>query len=588
MNLNIEFDANALAAPQSFRDSILTAASILDRAIVDNITLNISVGYGEINGDPLSGTLSRGGPAWGYYYNYSDIRSLLISEANPGDSTFNALPAGSSVQGQTQVIVWLPELKALGLLAPNDPGLDGSTGFGPAVATFPYAVGLALHELTHAMGRVMYATPPDLFDLFRFTSPGVRLFDGNGTTAPPAYFSLDGGVTDLADYGQTHDPSDYLPPPGSYLTVGDALNEQQITSNILSSVDVMQLVALGFHIAGPGSGSAVASLDFNHDGSSDVVWRNINGALALWEMTGSSVSGSSFTSNGTAVAPDASWSVAGISDFNGDGKADVLWRNTSGQLAVWTMSGSTITSSGFVNANGTIAAPDASWNVVAVGDLDGDGKSDIVWRSAAGALAGWLMNGPTITSSGLLNANGATVAPGPSWGVVGSGDFDGNHRADLLWRDNASGELALWSMNGTQIAGSGDLMAGGVAVRPDSSWSIAGIGDFNGDGHADLFWRNTNGTLAEWLMNGSTIIDSDVVTFNGSPIAPDSSWKIIEIGDFNHHGITDILWRNNSGALSEWEMNGTAVAASFVPTANGSTVSPDATWSALSKPTVYG
>jgi CARDB/FG-GAP-like repeat len=338
-----------------------------------------------------------------------------------------------------------------------------------------------------------------------------------------------------------------------------------------------------FNVTAP-SGSAVAKLDFNHDGSSDVVWRNANGALALWEVNGGAVSGSAFTSNGALVAPDSSWSVAGISDFNGDGKADVLWRNTAGQLADWTMSGSAIASSGFVNVNGTIAAPDPSWNVVAVGDLNGDSKSDIVWRSATGALAGWLMNGPTITSSGFLNANGALAAPGSSWNVVGSGDFDGNQRIDLLWRDNASGELALWSMNGTQIAGSGDVMAGGVAARPDSSWSVAGVGDFNGDGHADLLWRNTDGTLAEWLMSGSAIIGSNFIT----AARPDTSWKIVEIGDFNHHGITDVLWRNDSGALAEWEMNGTAVAASFVPAAGGNAVSPDATWSVLSKPTVYG
>ncbi len=53
--------------------------------------------------------------------------------------------------------------------------------------------GLALHELTHALGRVPDAQP-DIFDLFRFVAPGTRLFDGD-STAPAAYFSLDGGNT---------------------------------------------------------------------------------------------------------------------------------------------------------------------------------------------------------------------------------------------------------------------------------------------------------------------------------------------------------------------------------------------------------
>src|SRR5262249_255512 len=47
------------------------------------------------------------------------------------------------------------------------------------------------------------------FDLFRYTSAGNHLFT-SGSTAPPAYFSIDGGITKLADFGQTSDASDFL------------------------------------------------------------------------------------------------------------------------------------------------------------------------------------------------------------------------------------------------------------------------------------------------------------------------------------------------------------------------------------------
>ena len=85
---------------------------------------------------------------------------------------------------------------------------DGSATFATDINS-NLLVGVALHELTHAMGRVPYGPSPDIFDLFRFTSPGARLFAG-GNTAPAAYFSIDGGNTKLADFGQLSDPSDFL------------------------------------------------------------------------------------------------------------------------------------------------------------------------------------------------------------------------------------------------------------------------------------------------------------------------------------------------------------------------------------------
>jgi hypothetical protein len=74
--------------------------------------------------------------------------------------------------------------------------------------------------------------------------------------------------------------------------------------------------------------------------------------------------------------------------------------------------------------------------------------------------------------------------------------------------------VAIWLMNGTQIASGADL--GGVPT----SWSIAETGDFNGDGKSDIVLRNTNGDVAIWLMNGTQI--SSGVDLGGVP----TSWSI--------------------------------------------------------------
>jgi glucose/arabinose dehydrogenase len=83
------------------------------------------------------------------------------------------------------------------------------------------------------------------------------------------------------------------------------------------------------------------------------------------------------------------------SDFNGDGKSDILWQNTStGQRTIWIMNNTAHTST--VNL-GTVAT---SWSMAGASDFNGDGKSDILWQNTStGQRAIWLMNGTRRTSS---------------------------------------------------------------------------------------------------------------------------------------------------------------------------------------------
>jgi hypothetical protein len=258
MNLILDYESSALAAPQSFLNAMQTAANILDSTIQNNITVTIQVGYNDFYNNIITGlgSSAEGGDLTGSFVSYTSLRAALAShETSTLDQTFvNSLPNTTSVNGQSGFYVPSAVEKALGMISPTASGIDGAVGIGSGIPTADL-VGVALHEFTHAMGREPGA---GTFDLGRYTSPGVHLFS-SGSTAPASYFSIDGGVTKLADYGQNSDPSDML--NSGVQGANDPFNEFYSGSTIqgLTTVDKQQLDALGFNVTPSVAGSPAAT-----------------------------------------------------------------------------------------------------------------------------------------------------------------------------------------------------------------------------------------------------------------------------------------------------------------------------------------
>ncbi|ALN92205.1 insecticide toxin TcdB middle/N-terminal region family protein [Lysobacter gummosus] len=198
--------------------------------------------------------------------------------------------------------------------------------------------------------------------------------------------------------------------------------------------------------------------------------------------------------------PWFSASSMAIGDLNGDGCTDVT---VAGGAGFWAL-------------HGKGCVPPSS------SDINDDRKSDLLWRDDAREnLAIWRMDGADVVE-------GIGHAVGADWRVLATGDFQGDRKLDVIWTNGA--QMQLWE---------GDGKGGFVGIQMrdyPSGWRVVAVGDVNGDGKADLLWRDeANISVALWVMQGAQVIDSA-----GYSTGP--QWWVAGSGDFNGDGRLDVVW----------------------------------------------
>jgi hypothetical protein len=263
--------------------------------------------------------------------------------------------------------------------------------------------------------------------------------------------------------------------------------------------------------------------DFDGDGRADLLWQK-DGGYAEWLMDGAAIR------NGVVLS-----SLAGTlrfsGDFDGDGKTDLLMRDPNGRHVVALMNGVSVRSTAIVQAAGL------DREAIAVGDFDGDGKTDILWKDGAGNLTVAYMNG------GAVRENWS-VDPGRSdLSVVAVTDVDGDGRSDILWYA-ADGSVLLTSFTSVGFSSTRQLIGGGTGW-----WPVA-VGDFNGDGHADIVWRHSDGRHAAWYM------DDPLSPQYGLLVDGGTGWSVAFVRDLDGDGRSDLVWRRADGTYAVWLMNG--------------------------------
>ena len=271
--------------------------------------------------------------------------------------------------------------------------------------------------------------------------------------------------------------------------------------------------------------------DLNLDYKADIVFhRADNRDVALWQMDGATI-----LSAGYIVKASAGWTPrAAMGDFDGDGRSDILLNAQWGAIAIWRMSGDQIL------AGAQIAEVDWHWWPVATGDVNGDQRADIILQhSNTGQIAVWQMNGFVIQTAAII------AEPGSAWQVRASGDFNNDGKMDLALQNATTRAVAIWLLDGFQISGA-------IAAQPAADWQLVAAGEFSGDGKADLLLQDTNTLqVAAWLMDGATVTGGAVIA------SPPNGWSVSGLADFNGDGRAEVLLRNGwTGEVARWELNG--------------------------------
>ena len=284
----------------------------------------------------------------------------------------------------------------------------------------------------------------------------------------------------------------------------------------------------------------VAFGDINGDGKTDIVTcNNTSGTVSVFKNQ-STVGNISFAAKVDFTVGTNPWMVA-VNDMNADGNPDIIVANKGSANVGVLRNTSSISVISFV-AQVTFPTGVLPFGL-AVGDLDLDGKPDIVTANQGSDNVSVLRNTGGITFAAKVDF---TSGDNPVSVAIGDLDADGNP------------EIASANANGTSI--SVFKNTGNLAINVNtfltkidfttgfSPWCVA-ICDLDGDGKPDLASANTSGNSVSLLRNTTTINVIDPTSFAAKvDLTAGTTPYGVSLGDLDNDGKPDVAAVNNASS----------------------------------------